>query len=88
MTQGADVLFTVKGFLFTKEKQEYDDPQDYFDFLTRTWMKEELYSDLKIGVLPVGLILATKGYQPVVVMPDTKGQKVIPIHEALNEGAK
>jgi hypothetical protein len=76
------ITFTVKGFLFP-ERLPFDDPYDYFDFKDKIWFKEELRSALTSGILPEGMILAVKGYVPVVVVPDVKGQKVVPIIEAM-----
>lgn len=75
--------FTCRGFLFPFERKVFTDPYDYFDFADRTWLKEELHHDLVLGVLPVGMILVTPGFLPVVVMPDEKGQQVKAISEVM-----
>jgi hypothetical protein len=74
--------FNCRGFLFSDRKQ-FDDPYDYFDFADRVWLKEELRADLVAGVLPLGMILETPGFLPVVVMPDEQGQQVKAISEVL-----
>jgi hypothetical protein len=76
--------FRCRGFIFPDRKQ-FTDPYDYFDFAERTWLKEELRSDLTAGVLPLGMILETPGYVPVVVQPAARGQCVIAITEVMNE---
>ncbi len=79
----AEQQFVCRGFLFTKSRREFDDPWDYFDFAERVWLKEELRADLTAGVLPLGMILETPGFVPVVVVPDEKGQQVKAISEVM-----
>ena len=54
------------GFLYGKQKSVY--PEDYFDFLNKTWQLIELQSDLKFGVLPSGMLIRSPGGQLYVVM--------------------
>lgn len=75
--------FNCRGFLFPFERKVFTDPYDYFDFADRVWLKEELRADLVAGVLPLGMILETPGFLPVVVMPDETGQQVKAITEVL-----
>ena len=80
MSAELQLRFAPIGFIYQKR---HDDPEDYFDQLGKRWTKEELLSDLRFGSLATGLILKCEGYLPVVVVPDKKGQKVVPITEAL-----
>lgn len=54
------------GFLYGKHQSVY--PEDYFDFLNKTWLLFELQSDLKLGVLPSGMLIRSPGGQLYVVL--------------------
>lgn len=78
-------FFRCSGFLFVDNRHQFDDPYDFLDFRERRWTKEGLEWDLTMGVLPVGMILKAKPYEPVVVInaPYGGGQKVVNIKEVL-----
>jgi hypothetical protein len=53
------------GFMFTRGERV--DPQEYTDFWHMQWYRIELDSDLKLGVLPSGLLIRCPGGEVCVV---------------------
>lgn len=64
---GEMLIFRPVGMVFL-DGGMIEDPEDVNDFRNMVWTKETLYSDLKMGSLPVGMILKVKGYEPYVVV--------------------
>lgn len=76
-------LFHARGFLF-RGRAPLSDPEEYNDFIGRTWPAPDLISDLNAGILPTGLIIqANGGFAGVVVDDPEGGQMVAPIFEVI-----
>ena len=69
------------GFLFPRG--EHVDTQEYTDFWHMQWYRIELESDLKMGVLPSGLLLRCPGGEVRVV----RNSELVPLDGQL-EGEK
>jgi hypothetical protein len=67
------------GFLFTR--WQHVDPQEYADFWHMQWYRIELESDLKMEVLPSGLLLRSPKGEIVVV----RNSALVPLDGQLQE---
>ena len=72
-----ELIYKCLGFLYGKHQSVY--PEDYFDFLNKTWLLIELQSDLRFGVLPSGMLIRSPGGQIYVVL----NAKLVPLDSAL-----
>ena len=72
-----DKTYKCVGFLYGKYQSVY--PEDYFDFLNKTWALIELKQDLRFGVLPSGMLLRSPGGQVYVVL----NCQLVPLDAAL-----
>ena len=77
--QAAAERYVCLGFLFTRGV--YVDPQDVDDFKHMQWYRIELESDLKMGVLPSGLLLRSPKGEIVVV----RNSELVPLDGQLQE---
>jgi len=71
-----DATYKCMGFLFGKYRSV--DPEDYSDFRYKTWLRIEIVSDLRLGVLPSGMLLRSPSGQPLVVL----NRKLCPLDES------
>lgn len=78
------ITFRSRGFVFPPGRYAMTDPEDYHDFINKSWTEIEMVSDLKAGVLPPGLIIKPgDGIAGVVVDDPEGGQMVRPIAEVV-----
>ena len=61
-----DKTYKCVGFLYGKYQSVY--PEDYFDFLNKSWLLIELQSDLRFDILPSGMLIRSPGGQIYVVL--------------------
>lgn len=54
-------LFICVGFLFINGRVNFTDPEDYLDFRQMQWDMRSMETDLRLGVLPPGMLIKTKG---------------------------
>ncbi len=54
-------LFVCVGFLFVTGRPNFTDPEDYLDFRQMQWDKRTLENDLRLGVLPPGMLIKAEG---------------------------
>lgn len=52
-----DTLFVCVGFVFLNGRTNFTDPEDYLDFRYMKWDRYSLESDLRLGVLPPGMLV-------------------------------
>lgn len=71
--------YVCLGFLFTRSERV--DPQEYADFWHMQWYRIELESDLKMGVLPSGLLLRSPKGEVCVV----RNSELVPLDGQLGE---
>ena len=71
----SDKTYKGMGFLYGKYQSVH--PEDYFDFLNKTWPLIELQNDLRFGVLPSGMLIRTPDGQIRVVL----NAKLFPVDE-------
>lgn len=69
MTQ-AKSKHTIIGFLYLNGRPPTEDPQDYQDFMGKTWAPEGLNLALQKRILPEGTILENSRNTVVVVKTD------------------
>lgn len=55
------------GFLFVGSRRYYTDTEEYLDWFGRCWTFTELAKDLHGEALPIGLIVNTEDYVPMIV---------------------
>jgi hypothetical protein len=72
-------FYQCLGFLFPPGERV--DPQEYTDFWHMQWYRIELESDLKLGVLPSGLLLRCPGGEVCVV----RNSELVPLDGELEE---
>lgn len=53
-------LFVCVGFVFLNGRVNFTDPEDYLDFRYMKWDRRSLESDLRLGVLPPGMLIKTE----------------------------
>jgi len=80
--QAAAERYVCLGFLFTRWQQV--DPQEYADFWHMQWYRIELESDLKMEVLPSGLLLRSPRGEVCVV----RNSELVPLDGQLQEVVK
>ena len=63
-----DSLFICVGFLFINGRVNFTDPEDYLDFRYMQWDRLSMENDLRLGILPPGMLIRAEGETKIGVV--------------------